>query len=133
MVSATSRDLGYIKISRHGFAETVAAVVAGAEALGFKVQHVHDVSATLAGKGFPRPPLQIVEVCNAHYASQALGGDVAVSLFMPCKINVYEQDGQVVVNALRPALLAEFFPAAGLEGLAAEVDAVICHIVDDAV
>jgi uncharacterized protein (DUF302 family) len=39
---------------------------------GFRVLHTHNVAATLAEKGFSREPLQIVEICNARYASEAL-------------------------------------------------------------
>lgn len=132
-MSSVVRELGYARTSNQDFAATVANVVAQAEAHGFKVQHVHDVAATLNSKGFPHAPLQIVEICNAKFASQALAADVTVSLFMPCKINVYEREGQIVVNALRPALMAEFFSDPALAAVAAEVDAAVRKIVDAAV
>lgn len=130
---SASRELGYARASSRDFATTVARVVEQAEANGFKVQHVHDVAATLNSKGFPHAPLQIVEICNARFASQALAEDVQVSLFMPCKINVYEKDGQVVVNAMRPSLMADFFPSPALAAIANDVEAAVLRIVDAAV
>lgn len=120
----------YTKASPNAFAETVSAIEENTREAGFRVQHIHDVQQTLTEKGFDRAPMKIVELCNAGYADKALRADVAVSLFMPCKIVVYEEDGQVMVSALRPTVLSDFFPQAGLEAVAAEVDAKVRTIVD---
>ncbi len=109
--------------------EAVQAITAGK---GFRVLHVHDVQKTLAEKGFSIEPLKIIEICNAKHANRALGADITVSLFMPCKINVYRQGGKTVINGLRPSVMAAFFPAGGLEDLAAEVDSVVRAIIDEA-
>lgn len=98
----------------------------------FRVLHVHDVQATLADKGLERDPLKIIEICNATFAHQALIKDMRVSLFMPCKINVFTDGGKTRIKAMRPSAIAEFFPEAGLEDLAGEVDRVIVDIVDRA-
>ncbi|MEE9441937.1 MAG: DUF302 domain-containing protein [candidate division Zixibacteria bacterium] len=99
----------------------------------FRVLHVHDVRATLAEKGFEREPLKIIEICNAKFAHEALQKEMSVSLFMPCKINVFTSGGKTVVKAIRPAAISEFFPEAGLDDLATSVDKTITDIVDGAV
>jgi len=114
------------------YRDAVVAVVAAATAHGFKVQFVHDVAETLAEKGFAREPVTIIEICNAKYASQALEADILVGLMLPCPVMVYEIDGQVRISAMRPSLIATFFPDAGLEAVAAEVDEKIRSIVDTA-
>ena len=91
----------------------------------FRVLHTHDVAATLAEKGFPREPLKIIEICNAKYASQVLNRDVKISLMLPCPISVYVQGGKTEISTLLPSSIAEFFPRAGIEGLAAEVESVV--------
>jgi uncharacterized protein (DUF302 family) len=98
----------------------------------FRVLHVHDVQATLAEKGFEREPLKIIEICNGKFAHEALQKDMRVSLFMPCKINVYTEDGMTKIKAMRPAAIAEFMPEAGLNDLAADVDRIVTEIVDRA-
>ena len=75
--------------------------------------------APLAEKGFPREPLKIIEICNANYASQVLNKDVKISLMLPCPISVYVQSGKTEISTLLPSSIAEFFPRAGIEGLAA--------------
>lgn len=114
------------------FGVAVDSVESATAAKGFRVLHVHDVQATLAEKDFHREPFKIIEVCNARYASQALGAEVNVGLMLPCRITVYEQGGQVFISALRPTVLERFFPGKGLERLAAEVDEIITSVVDEA-
>jgi uncharacterized protein (DUF302 family) len=98
----------------------------------FRVLHVHDVQATLAEKGFPREPLKIIEICNAKFAHEALGKDMRVSIFLPCKINVYTEGGKTIIKAMRPLAMKEILPDSGLETVAQEVDRVVVDIVDRA-
>lgn len=114
------------------FDQAVSAVEAKAAEKGFRVLHTHDVAATLAEKGFPREPLKIVEVCNAKYASQVLKRDVKISLMLPCPISIYVQDGTTHISTLLPTSIAPFFPKAGIEGLAAEVENIVLQIVEEA-
>lgn len=51
---------------------------------------------------------------------------------MPCKVNVFVQDGQVFLSTMRPQIIARFFPEAGLADLAEEVDAILLQIVGEA-
>lgn len=98
----------------------------------FRVLHVHDVQATLAEKGLERGPLKIIEICNGKFAHEALSKHMSVSLFMPCKINVYTEGGKTRIKAMRPAAIADFMPEAGLDELAGQVDKVVIEIVDRA-
>ena len=114
------------------FAEAALAVEKKAIENGFRVLHTHDVAATLAEKGFVREPLKIIEICNAKYASQVLDKDVKISLMLPCPISVYVQDGKTHISTLLPTSIAQFFPKAGIERLAAEVEAIVLQIVEEA-
>jgi uncharacterized protein (DUF302 family) len=125
-------DFEYRVESKKSFAEAVAAVEAKTAEKGFRVLHVHDVQATLAEKGFQREPLVIIEVCNAKFAYQVLSKDMKVSLFLPCKVNVFTQGGKTHLSALRPAAMPQFFPQSGIEDVAQEVDRIITSIVDEA-
>lgn len=99
----------------------------------FRVLHIHDVQATLAEKGFEREPLKIIEICNAKFAYEALKKEMSVSLFMPCKINVFTSGGKTIVKAMRPAAISEFYPEAGLDDMATGVDKTIIDIVDGSI
>jgi uncharacterized protein (DUF302 family) len=114
------------------FDDAVRAVEEKSAEKGFRVLHTHDVAATLAEKGFPREPLKIVEVCNAKFASQVLNRDVKIALMMPCPISVYVERGQTKISTILPSSMAQFFPRAGIEGVAAEVERVVLQIIEEA-
>ena len=114
------------------FEQAVSAIETKAAEHGFRVLHTHDVAATLAEKGFPREPLKIIEICNAKYASQVLTRDVKIALMLPCPISVYVQDGRTHISTLLPTSMIEFFPAAGIESLASEVESIVLRIVEEA-
>ncbi len=124
-------ELGYTCVTNKGFDEAVAQVQERVAAKGFRVLYIHDVQATLAEKGFQRPPFKIIEICNSKFAHKVLGINEDVGLFMPCKINLYTRDGQTVISAMKPAMISEFFENKGLKEVAEEVDAIVRSIVDE--
>lgn len=113
------------------FDEAVASVEQKAAEKGFRVLHTHDVAATLAEKGFPREPLKIVEVCNAKYASQVLAKDVRIALMLPCPISVYAEGGETRISTMLPTLISEFFPQAGIQEIAEQVEKAVLEIVNE--
>jgi uncharacterized protein (DUF302 family) len=124
--------LDYTVSTDKSFAAAVESVIELTAAHGFRVQFVHDVQATLAEKGFAREPLTIVEMCNAKFASQVLAADPKIGLMLPCPIMVYVEDGQTLISTMRPTLIGGFFPEAGIEAVAAEVEVVLFAIIDGA-
>ncbi len=123
------RGFEHTVTSRKSFDDAVAAVERIAAEKGFRVLHTHDVAATLAEKGFPREPLKIVEVCNAKYASQVLARDVKISLMLPCPISVYVEGGTTHLSTMLPTTISEFFPDAGIDEVAAQVERTVLEIV----
>jgi uncharacterized protein (DUF302 family) len=118
--------------SPKSFDDTVKSIEQKASEKGFRVLHTHDVAATLAEKGFQRDPLKIIEICNACYASAVLERDVRVSLMLPCPISVYMQEGKTLVSVLLPSRIADFFPGAGMEQIANEVEEAVLAIISQA-
>ena len=115
-----------------GFDETVAAVEAKSREKGFNVLVVHDVKATLESKGFSRAPMKIVEICNAKYVDRVLAKDIKIALMLPCPVVVYVEGAKTFISTLRPSILADFYPAAGIGEIAAEVESIVLSIVDEA-
>jgi uncharacterized protein (DUF302 family) len=121
----------YTIATAKGFDEAVEAVLTKTREKGFGVLHVHDVRATLAAKGFDRAPLKIIEICNPKHAYDVLEKDIKISLMLPCPISVYTEGGTTYISALRPNVISEFYPQAGVEETAAAVDRAILAIVDE--
>lgn len=99
---------------------------------GMRVLFVHDIQKSLVEKGFSRDPFKIVEFCNAKYANEFLNADIKIGLCMPCKINVYVKDGEIFISGMRPIVLSQFFPHAGLGEMPKEIDQIIQDIIDNA-
>ena len=123
----------YKATTQKSFADVVAAIQAQTQVNGFRVLHIHDVQATLAEKDFQREPLKIIEVCNAKYAHTALMIDVTVSLLMPCRINVYREEGKTVICTVRPKALVTIFNNNELKEFADEVEDVLIRIIDQSI
>jgi uncharacterized protein (DUF302 family) len=125
-------EFDYTVETSKSFDEAVSAIEVKSKEKGFGVLHVHDVKATLAGKGFDREPLKIIEICNARYANEVLKKDIKIALMLPCPVSVYVQDGKTYISTLRPIVILDFYPQADIKALAADVDETVLSIVDEA-
>ncbi|MHB9144518.1 MAG: DUF302 domain-containing protein [Symbiobacteriia bacterium] len=108
--------------------EAIDAVKENAGKAGFRVLHIHNVTATLAEKGFNREELRIIEVCHAPSLNRILDADINIAYFTPCKINVYAQDGQVHLGTMRPTMMSQFFPGAEIADVAQSVESALMQI-----
>ena len=121
----------YTITTNKSFDEAVKAVEEKTQTHGFRLLYVHDVQATLAEKNFKIQPLKILEVCNAKFASNALDIDLVVSLLMPCKINVYSEEGKITISTMRPTSLASIFNKEELRTFAEDVEEILIKIIDE--
>jgi uncharacterized protein (DUF302 family) len=128
----------YRRECRCGFDEAVGSVEAALGRHGFAISAMHDIQATLAAKGFAINPIRIYEVKSQSgpaVPSLTPQDDVEARLawLMPCRINIFVEDDNVVVTALRPTLLCRVFPEEGLGEIAAALERVLVAVVDEAV
>ena len=114
------------------FDQAVLNVQDGIVKVGMRVLYVHDVQKTLTEKGFSREPFKIIEFCNAKLANDFLNIDIKIGLCIPCKINVYTNDGQTFISGMRPIILPQFFPQADFGEKPKEIDQIIQNIINDA-
>ena len=123
-------DFDYTVTTKKTFDDAVKTVEKETKTAGFRVLYIHDMTKTLAEKGFQIEPFKIIEICNAKNAYAVLQADIKIGLCLPCKINVYRKDGKTYISGMRPIILPQFFPSADLDNLPDEVDAVIRGIID---
>ncbi len=124
-------EFHYTKEAKGDFEVVVEKVQTLAKEEGFGVLAVHDLQKSLARKGIDFTPFKMVEICNPALAAEALKRDINLGLFMPCKVNVYEKDGRVVVSGILAGVLANFTDA-DLGELPERVTEAIKRIVDGA-
>jgi len=89
------------------------------------------VRERLAAKGFEQKPLKIIEICSGKHANNFLNKNRFISLCMPCKINVLEDEGKVKIVGMKPTMISQFFPEVSHEE-AEDVEKEVKEIVDNA-
>ena len=99
------------------------------EQKGWALFQIYDVKERLAAKGFNQKPLKIIEICSGKYANRFLNQNRLISLCMPCKINVLEEDGKVKIIGMKPTMISQFFPEVNKKE-AEEVERDIKGIID---
>ena len=124
-------DFDYTVITEKTFDEAVNAVEQETKKAGFRVLHIHDVSATLNEKDFKIEAFKIIEICNAKSAYAVLKADIKIGLCLPCKINIYVKNKKTFISGMRPIILTQFFPKADLGNLPKEVDQIIQNIINN--
>lgn len=101
---------------------------------GFGVLHAYDLRETLTAKGFPQTDACcILEVCNPRQASEVLAEDMAMSIALPCRITVFQENGHTrIATALPTKLLASLSDSPALAAVAADVEATMKSIMHEA-
>ncbi len=124
----------YTKSTSKTQEEAILSVQMSVEAEGFKVLNALDIGNILRSKGLEREPIVILEVCHAKSAYTLLENHIDMGLFLPCKINIYRQNGQTFISALDPHFITKLIRIdSQVEKLVDEISSVIYRAVDNAV
>ena len=102
-------DFAYIVETKKSFDDAVVSVLKAVEQKGWSLFQVYDVKERLAAKGFSQKPLKIIEICSGKYANQFLNKNRLISLCMPCKINVLEENEKIKIVGMKPTMISQFF------------------------
>lgn len=99
----------------------------------FGVQGIHNVTATLRSKGlvFDRR-LYIYEVCNPEAAKKVLDTNIKIGTALPCRVAIYVEGKDVVLETLKPTMLLKMFDEPSLSPTAREVETAIGEIMREA-
>ena len=92
----------------------------------FAVLGVHDVGERLRGKGLPFDrKFYVYEVCNPVAAKKVLDTNVRIGTALPCRVTIYTDGGEVVLETLKPTAMLSMFGEPSLDGTAREIEAAI--------
>ncbi len=104
-----------------------------AAARNFGVQGIHNVTATLRSRGLAFDhKVYIYEVCNAGAAKKVLDTNIRIAAALPCRVVIYADGKDVVLETIKPTKLLQMFDEPTLEGTAREVETVITEIMQEA-
>ena len=85
-----------------------------AKAMGFGVLGQYDFQQILHSKGFEiTRDITVFEQCNPQAAQSALNTLPEISVFLPCRISVYRENGATVLATIG---IEDILNAAGIEG-----------------
>lgn len=124
----------YVVTTPKSVEQAAADLEASVKANGFGVLHTYDLKQTLHSKGVDLPQeCRILEVCNPHQAARVLATDMEMNLALPCRISVYEKDGQTHIGMIRPtAMLSSLSAEPELKRVADEVEKATVKMIDEA-
>lgn len=122
-------DFAYIVETDKSFDKAVVSLLKAVEQKGWTLFQIYDVKERLAAKGFEQKPLKIIEICSGKYANQFLNKNRLISLCMPCKINVLEENEKIKIVGMKPTMISQFFSELSKKE-AEEVEKDIKEIVD---
>ncbi len=104
------KEFAYIIESSKSFEDTIVSVLKSIdEQGGWSVFSIYDLKERLAAKEFKIKRLKIIELCSAKHANTLLGKEKLVSLCLPCRINILEDEGKVLIASMRPSIIPNFF------------------------
>jgi uncharacterized protein (DUF302 family) len=114
----------YIVESDKSFDQASADLEAAVKRHGFGVLHVHDVGATLRGKGVAfAEQCRVFEVCNPQQAARVMSADMRLNMALPCRISVFTEKGGTKIGMVKPGqMLAALSGDAALAPVAREVE-----------
>ena len=124
----------YIVESEKSFSQAAEDLEAAVKRHGYGVLHVHDVGATLRGKGvvFDRQ-CKIFEVCNPQQAAKVMAADMRLNMALPCRISVFTDKDKTMIGLIKPGrMLAALSPDPALAQVAADVEKKTIQMVDEA-
>ena len=124
----------YLVDSDKSFEQAVVDLDAAVRRHGFGVLHVHDLAATLRGKGVAfGEECRVFEVCSPAQAARVLAADMRLNMALPCRISVYTERGKTHIGMIRPVpMLAALSGDPALVAVAREVEAATVKMIDEA-
>jgi len=114
--------------------DVVARIDAECKKHGFGVLGVKDMQSTLKKKGFDLPrETKLMDVCKPPAAHKILTEHPPVVTVLPCRIAVYAgDDGNTVVQCVKPIRLLGMFDSPGCAEASSEVDIALRQIMEAA-
>ena len=99
----------------------------------FAVLGVHDVGERLRAKGlsFDRK-FYVYDVCNPVAAKKVLDTNVRIGTALPCRVTIYTDGGEVVLETLKPTAMLAMFGEPSLDGTAREIESAIEAMMSEA-
>jgi len=72
-----------------------------AQGLGFGILNSYEFKKILCDKGLNiEKEVTVYELCNPKVAQEALNNFIDISVYLPCRLSIYEENGQTVLATI---------------------------------
>lgn len=103
--------------------ETINSLQESLKKEGFGVLWKFDIKEKLQEKGLDfEKEFKVLEVCNPHEAQRVLNENEMAGYFLPCKIVVYQSNGETKVGMPRPTALISLLNDEKLKQFAKDIE-----------
>lgn len=127
-------DIRYEKKTKKSFNEAVESITNSLKERKFGVLWQLNFKEKMAEHEIQFPNnFMILEVCNPQKANEVLSAHIEVGYFLPCKVVVYEKNGEVFIGTAKPGMLIGMMGYDDLDEVANEVENVLMEAIDAAV
>jgi len=76
-------------------------IEAKAKEVGFGVLNSYNFTKILESKGFPiEKEITVFELCNPQGAHDALSNIAEISVYLPCRLSLYEENGKTILATI---------------------------------
>ncbi len=104
------------------------------KAESFGVLWQFNIKETLENKGFNfEQPYHVLEVCNPKEAKNILEKNALAGYFLPCKIVIYEENGDTMIGLPRPTELIAMVEDDVLKETAKNIEERLIHCIDESI
>ncbi|MCF8347195.1 MAG: DUF302 domain-containing protein [Bacteroidales bacterium] len=102
-------DMFTLKVEANQEIEKISQQVpAKCEEYGFTLLTTYNYHEIVENKGFPiKQKVWIYEICVAKTAALMLTSNPNFSIFMPCKLSVYEENGKTIISTMNMGIMLE--------------------------
>lgn len=113
--------------------EAVQALEQSLKECNFGILWQLDIPSKLREKGVDFDiPYRVLEVCNPHEAKRVLSQNTLVGYFLPCKIVVYQEEGETTIGMPKPTVFMSLVNDETLKPIAEEVENNLARAIDAA-
>ncbi|MFV9510969.1 DUF302 domain-containing protein [Tepidibacillus sp. LV47] len=123
----------YVVASNKEFESTIEAIDAELKKINFKIVSRINIHENILNKGYDfKKKVSVLEICNASEAYEILSLGTEVSIFLPCKITVTEDENGVNVRLPRPTFLLNQYGKEEWNKIADKVEGLMISVMDAA-
>ena len=120
------------RVSSYSVEDTVAKLETAFNAANMRVVRTQAYDKGYVPEGKENTKRMVVDACDFGLINEALKLDPRVGLFLPCRVIVSEQDGQVRVMSVNPKRLSVFFNNAELNEMCERMSKTYKEVIEEA-